>query len=48
MTGLNVKGVNISVDGITLVEKKQKQEKEEPEKPVEESAAKESADNEQL
>ena len=48
MTGLNVKGVNISVDGITLVEKEQKQEKEEPEKPVEESAAEESADYEQL
>ncbi len=48
MTGLNVKGVNISVDGITLVEKEQKQEKKEPEKPVEESAAEESADYEQL
>ena len=48
MTGLNVKGVNISVDGITLVEKEQKQEKEEAEKPVEESVAEEPADSEQL
>lgn len=44
MTGLNVVSVNVSVDGITLVDKDEKQKNEEQEKAVDESVSEATAD----